>query len=46
MFCLLTKLKEKNLKNPFDKFPNCKLHSIELTPDENKRGKYSPYYFY
>ena len=29
--------KEKNLKNPFDKFPNCKLYSIELTPDENKR---------
>ena len=37
---------KKNFEKPFDKFPNCKLYSIEVTPDENKRGKYSPYYFY
>jgi hypothetical protein len=39
-------LTKKFFEKPFDKFPNCKLYSIELTPDKNKRGKYSPYYFY
>ena len=34
---------KKNFEKPFGKFPNCKLYSIEVTPDENEREKYSPY---
>ena len=35
--------KRKKFEKTLGKFPNCKLYSIEVTPDENERGKYSPY---